>query len=103
MEIKVQYGLLVIAVGSGELLNDPVWLKSYDPDIHAEGAPYPTGMIETTDDPLEAMKFDSKREAMECWNTQSTVVPYRPDGRPNKPLTAFTVEIKSLPGVKFDA
>lgn len=41
----------------------------------------------------EAMRFDSARDALEYWKTQSQTVPFRPDGEPNRPLTAFTIEI----------
>jgi len=40
-----------------------------------------------------AMRFDDVGEAMEFWRRQSTVMPFRPDGKPNRPLTAFTIEI----------
>ena len=40
------------------------------------------------------MRFVSIAEAMEYWRTVSTTVPFRPDGKPNRPLTAYTVEIE---------
>jgi hypothetical protein len=43
-----------------------------------------------------AKRFDTLRDAMKFWRTRSTVRPYRPDGRPNRPLTASTVEIFKL-------
>jgi hypothetical protein len=39
----------------------------------------------------EALKFDSVSDAMECWRKQSQTRPLRPDGKPNRPLTAFNV------------
>jgi hypothetical protein len=50
-----------------------------------------------TDDPTKAMRFDRASDAMMFWGTQSTVMPTRPDGRPNKPLTALTAAIEPLP------
>lgn len=44
----------------------------------------------------QAMKFDTFAAAAAFWNQQSTKRPLRDDGRPNKPLTAFTVEIRQL-------
>lgn len=44
--------------------------------------------------PLDrAKQFTSMLEATEFWKRQSTVQPLRHDGRPNRPLTAHTVEM----------
>lgn len=43
-----------------------------------------------------AKRFDTLRDAMTFWRTRSTLRPYRPDGLPNRPLTAHTVEIFKL-------
>lgn len=51
------------------------------------------GLLDTTDDKSRAMAFDSVVEALEYWKRQSTVVPMRPDGKPNRPLTAYHVEL----------
>ena len=37
------------------------------------------------------MKFADMSEAFECWKRQSTVCPLRADGKPNRPLTAFSI------------
>lgn len=50
----------------------------------------------------EAMKFLDAQVALELWRTQSKVRPLRPDGQPNRPLTAFTIEIVDPPAVDFD-
>ena len=50
-----------------------------------------------TSDPDKAMRFASAGEAMAFWNKPSTVLPLRPDGKPNKPLTALTVSIEPAP------
>lgn len=49
-----------------------------------------------TDDPAKAKRFPSFQAAMDCWNAQSTKVPLRPDGKPNKPLTAFSVTVEKV-------
>lgn len=72
---------------TGELLNS--WLKSFDPDAE-EGR----GLLETTDDRDEAMVFSSMEEAELTWFAQSTVAPTRTDGKPNRPLSAWTIEIR---------
>jgi hypothetical protein len=67
------------------------WLKSFDHDAY-DGRGY--GVF--TDKILRAKRFASKADALAFWNTQSTVQPWRPDGRPNKPLTALSVEIEEI-------
>ena len=49
-----------------------------------------------THDLARAKKFSTFMEAMACWKTQSAVRPLRPDGRPNRPLTAFSVTVKGV-------
>jgi hypothetical protein len=39
------------------------------------------------------MTFPSKAAALDYYFTTSKTVPRRPDGRPNRPLTAYTIEI----------
>ena len=55
------------------------------------------GEARGTLDPRKAMAFDTTTEAFIFWNQQSKVRPLRPDGRPNKPLTAFSCMIEALP------
>lgn len=66
-------------------------LKSFDADA-MEGY----GLVEWTDDVAEARRFQSFTAAMDCWRQDSTVRPLRDDGEPNRPLTAFTIEIVPL-------
>jgi hypothetical protein len=72
------------------------YLKSFDPDVHAPGAPFPTGYAEWSSNLDEAMTFGHAGEAIAFYRTQSTVTPWRPDGRPNLPLTVFSVSFDRL-------
>jgi hypothetical protein len=67
-----------------------LYLKAWDLDAY-DG--YPSAWADMTADIAEAHHFPSKLHAMEVWRQQSKRVPYRPDGQPNRPLTAYTVEI----------
>jgi hypothetical protein len=60
---------------------------------YAEGR----GLASFTTDPAKAKKFSSQLDAMEYWKTISRTVPRRPDGKPNRPLTAYHVLIEELP------
>jgi hypothetical protein len=50
-----------------------------------------------TGDVSKAKKFWSFRQAMECWKAQSHKRPYRDDGEPNRPLTAYSVMVEKVP------
>ena len=67
------------------------YLKSYDPDANGGN-----GLGEWTSRLEHALQFPTARDAMACWRTQSTVRPYREDGRPNRPLTSASVQIIRL-------
>ena len=67
------------------------YLKSYDPEAH-DGQ----GFAEWTDDPSQAKKFISALDAHALWTTIPKSRPTRPDGRPNRPLTAFSIAVEEL-------
>lgn len=50
-----------------------------------------------TSDLAKAKRFPTWDAAMECWKAQSKVAPVRPDGLPNRPLTAWSVTVEKLP------
>lgn len=55
--------------------------------------PSPWGQIVTTDDPTKAKRFANITEVQSDW--AKPVGPRRPDGKPNRPLTVFTMSILS--------
>jgi hypothetical protein len=64
------------------------YVVSYDPDANDGG-----GFVVSTADPRQAQQFEGYVEAFEFWRRASTVRPVREDGKPNRPLTAYTVTI----------
>jgi hypothetical protein len=62
------------------------WLVECDVDAGAG-----LGSVLCTRDPAHARTFLSFQGCMDYWARQSTVCPWRDDGKPNRPLTAFTV------------
>lgn len=64
------------------------YLASYDPDGNSG-----FGDLALTTDPARAKRYPSTTAAAEDYRRRSTVLPTRPDGEPNRPLTAYTVEI----------
>ena len=61
---------------------------SYD---HSETDP--VKVLVSTDDPGAAMQFDHQAEAFAEWRRSYGL---RPDGKPDRPLTFYTVEILSV-------
>jgi hypothetical protein len=73
-------------------LDDGAWLVDYDPDGNGG-----TGDWTFTTNRAEARRFPSAAAALECWRQPSTVLPTRPDGKPNRPLTGFTISADRVP------
>jgi hypothetical protein len=69
------------------------YLKSYDPEANSG-----QGEIEWTAQPAQAMTFPDQRAAFALWSRVPLACPVRADGKPNRPATAFTVEIAAYPG-----
>jgi hypothetical protein len=62
-------------------------------DVNAHGG---RGEATFTPDIKRAMRFADGGEAMRAWRMRSTVRPLRDDGKPNRPLTAYTVETENV-------
>lgn len=67
------------------------YVKSLDVDAN-DGR----GSVVTTSNLDEAVRFADAGAALEFWQRQSTVRPVRPDGKPNRPLTSYHVEVAPL-------
>jgi hypothetical protein len=81
----------------GETPFDGMWLAEYDPGrpgVAPDGRPM-LAHITATDDPAKAMRLPSLAAFHELWTATSGRT--RPDGRPDRPLTAFNVEYVRLP------
>ena len=68
------------------------WLQSFDADAFGG-----LGDAVFTADPEEALAFDSMADAIAFYRQRSKVRPVRPDGKLNRPLTAFTVSFRQRP------
>lgn len=67
------------------------YIKSFNPDGH-DGR----GDLSATRDRDQAMRFPDHITALEYWRQQSKTHPLRPDGKPNRPLTAFSMSIETV-------
>jgi len=54
------------------------------------------GNVVLTHDPKRAFRFIDRTAAMTFWQRQSVSKPFRPDGKPNRPLTAYHADIHPL-------
>jgi hypothetical protein len=62
------------------------FIKSFTPE------PEPRGTMSVTDKPEEAVVFPDQAQAWEYWKQEHGT---RHDGKPNRPLTAFSVLIQT--------
>lgn len=74
-------------VAGGESYSRPVYLEAYDVDAHGG-----RGFSALTADPGKALTWPDISDVLKAWKTQSTVLPLRPDGKPNRPLSVYTIE-----------
>ena len=101
----------VIGLADGTAFEDEMWVKSYDLSappagtesgflFNSAGVSGATingafgGVIILTTTRELALDWPDAGEAMKSWNTVNGQRPRRPDGKPNKPLTALTVEVQ---------
>lgn len=83
------------AVYQGETLIPGCFVKSYKPEDYEGG-----GKATFTTSLEFALKFPSFMEAYHFYRSIPTNRPVRPDGEPNRPLTAFTVEIVHVNNIR---
>jgi hypothetical protein len=80
--------LVLVSLADGRTDGVPVgcYLASFDPE-----AGYGDGEAHWTPDPTQALTFATADEAMACYLSVPRNRPARPDGKPNRPLTTFSV------------
>lgn len=68
------------------------YIVSYDPDVHRANGEYDGGKLICTSDPEQAPLFPIE-DAFQLWRSGPNCKCHRlrPDGEPNRPLTAFNV------------
>lgn len=84
------------ARGAADLAQgNPLTLLEYveDCDVDAYDG---VGIVMLTRDVKKARKFEDFESAMAFWKRQSKRRPLRPDGKPNRPLTAYNVTTEDV-------
>lgn len=83
-----RYVIKIVAAADGGYASQAGrYVASFDADAH-----HGRGEITVTREAPCALIFHDPGAAFEFWKTQSTTMPFRIDGKPNRPLTAYTVE-----------
>jgi hypothetical protein len=91
--VAVTLVMRIVGLVNGEpTVADDKFVKAYHPE-RLHDATELVQSLEVTDDPAEAIHFADATEARNLWATE--VGPPRPwDGKPNRPLTAFTISLE---------
>lgn len=76
-----------------EWLDEPLYVERFDVD-YAGGM----GAAWLTTEVAKAQVFPNLPTLFEAWRKQSTVRPLRDDGKPNRPLTAYSIEPEGVSG-----
>lgn len=77
----------IVARVDGLVPDRPTYVQSVD---HSKP---PADSVVLTAELMDAHRFADKGAAFEAWRGINQRVPTRKDGKPNRPLTAYTVEI----------
>lgn len=85
-----RFVIVALQFADGRPVPNP-YFKSFDHEAHGG-----LGRAVLTADWRESLTFSSFEEAVEFWRKQSKTRPLRPDGKPNRPMTAVTVEVREL-------
>jgi hypothetical protein len=83
--------IIALAIGGPTPL-DGKYVVAYDPSGQLV-----SGLV-VTDDPALAFRAPAAT-LLELWRSVDPLHPTRPDGQPNRPLTAFSVQTMPAPGV----
>jgi hypothetical protein len=68
------------------------YLKSFDHEAHnGQGRGIFTKSL------AKAKQFDSQEDIFAFWKQQANCRPLRPDGQPNRPMTALSITIEPVP------
>ena len=82
--------VMICLGGPGIMTQGPAplgqYLKAYDPESHGG-----RGFAEWTKDPGEALTFPDAGAVLQYWRQIPRSKRVRDDGKPNRPLTAFTI------------
>lgn len=90
------FAIKIIEAGSEPELEGR-FIEEYDvTSLDHKGA----GRLRTTLDQRLALRFCCHGHALQFYIQDSPTVPFRTDGKPNRPLTAYTVEIASVPDLE---
>jgi hypothetical protein len=87
--------ILLLETASGEPTEfDGKYVKAYDPTYVDPVFGYDGGLLEVTDNLQEAMRFGDVSDAFKKYRQAYGL---RPDGEPNRPLTAWTITVQTIP------
>lgn len=95
----MSYVIRIVGLMTGaETSLDGKYLAEYDPSregFDPDGRPMNAHVV-VTDTVAGAKRFASSVDALAEWRTVSPLEPWRLDGKPNRPLTAFSIDVERV-------
>jgi hypothetical protein len=96
--VTMAWAIKLLETAAGEVTEfDGQYVKAYDPTYHPPGEEYDGGILEVTPHVEEALTFASSTAAFAKWRQAHGL---RSDGMPNRPVTAWTVEVELIEAAK---
>ena len=83
--------------GEMDLVGPPRYLAYYDVNYRPRPEVALSGIADITHDLAKALRFPTAEAALAAWRQRSTIMPTRPDGQPNRPLTAYSMTLEEVP------
>lgn len=89
----IGFAIRLITQGCYRCVFDGKLVEEYDPDdVLGLGV----GHLKTTSEPVRAFRWPSVGAALGAWQAQSKARPLRFDGKPNRPLTCWAIQIEPV-------
>jgi hypothetical protein len=90
--MAVEYVMVNMGHATDDIVDKGLYLKEYDPEAH-DGM----GHVVWTTEIGEAMRFKDLTSVFSTWKRVPHSKPKRPDGKWNRPLTAYHIEVRPCP------
>jgi hypothetical protein len=88
----IEYVIVNMGHATDDIVDSGQYLAMYEPEAY-DGM----GSVVWTEDIGQAIKFDDLAQVFAVWKAVPKNRPKRPDGKWNRPLTAYHIEVRPCP------